>query len=132
MRDSTSAWPSGESFGAFTGCCACGGAATPSVLRRFDGEKDAAAETKAARRANSRREIVESLLLPIESPCDQRKRRTISEWRRVRLLNPGSSVNWPRGCGYRDKKSETGSGGNHTSVRARICVSRAWLYCRSI
>src|SRR6266446_3754526 len=68
MRASTSAWLSGDNFGAFAGCCACGGVVGDSVLRRFDGAREAAAETKAARRANSRREIAESLLWPIVSP----------------------------------------------------------------
>src|SRR6266481_3583820 len=70
MRASTSAWASGDSFGAFEGCCAGSGAATDSGLKRFDGTSEATADAKAARRANSRREIVESLLLPIaSSPC---------------------------------------------------------------
>src|SRR6266853_1129957 len=70
MRASTSAWASGDSFGAFEGCCAGSGAATDSGLKRFDRTSEAAADAKAARRANSRREIAESLLLPIaSSPC---------------------------------------------------------------
>src|SRR3981081_3623038 len=73
MRDSTSTWLSGDSFGAFTGCCAGSGVAKDSELRRFDGASEAAAETRAARRANSRREMAESLLLPIESPLIRAK-----------------------------------------------------------
>src|SRR5260370_38191065 len=68
MRASTSAWLSGDNFGAFAGWCACGGVVGDSVLRRFDGGREAAAGTKAARRANSRREIAESLLWAIVSP----------------------------------------------------------------
>jgi len=66
IRDSTSAWLSDESFGG--GGCAWCREGIGSVLRRFADENDAAAEVKTARRANSRREIVESLLLPIEGP----------------------------------------------------------------
>src|SRR6266566_4834116 len=97
MRASTSVWASADSFGAFEGCCVGSGAATDTGLKRFDGTSEAAADAKAARRANSRREIAELLLLPIaKSPClDEEVQKY--EWRpRMRLLNLHSSVNYHR------------------------------------
>src|SRR5260370_24617538 len=104
IRDANAAGASGESCGALAGCCAGNAAQMDSELRRFDGESDAAAETKEARRANSRREMAESVLLPIEAPLDQNKQcKTISERRKVRLLNLCSSVNWPSSLARRTK-----------------------------
>src|SRR5437899_6860694 len=99
MRASTSAWLSGESFGGVAGCCAVGGVGG-SAPRRFTGTSEAAAETIAARRANSRREIADSFLF---SMVELSRNRTADERRNVRLLNLRSSVNWLRGL-----SSETG------------------------
>src|SRR6267143_1613439 len=98
MRASTSAWLSGDSFGAFEGCCVGGGVMRDSVLRRLAGANEAAADAKAARRANSRREIAESFLLPIrECPLlGTRCTKSMSERSRMRLLNLHSSVNYHR------------------------------------
>ena len=51
------------------GACEGGaGAVAGSRVKRSAGEREAAAETSAARRANSRREIAEPFFDPIEGP----------------------------------------------------------------
>src|SRR6266850_8392241 len=88
IRDSTSARLSGERFAGFGGCCVWGAAGRESALSRFAGASDAA-ETMAARRANSRRDIAWSFSLPIiKAPlrsrigCKAQSEATESAWQR--------------------------------------------------